>query len=52
MEFYEAMQKLYKMRNAKGGKGVANVVDTFSLSFGIRRGWPRAMPLHLLDTTT
>ena len=48
VEFYEAMQKLYKMRNAKGEKGVARVVDTFSLSVGIRRGWPRAMPLHLL----
>jgi len=42
------MQKLYKMRNTKGEKGVARVVDTFSLSVGIRRGWPRAMPLHLL----
>ena len=48
VEFYEAMQKLYKMRNTKGEKGVAKVVDTFSLSVGIRRGWPRAMPLHLL----
>ena len=49
VEFYEAMQKLYKMRNAKvGDKGVAKVVDTFSRSVGIRRGWPRAMPLHLL----
>jgi hypothetical protein len=49
VEFYEAMQKLYKTRNAKvGDKGVAKVVDTFSLSVGIHRGWPRAMPLHLL----
>ena len=49
VEFYEAMQKLYKMRNAKvGDKGVAKVVDTFSLSAWIRRGWPRAIPLHLL----
>jgi len=48
VEVYEAMQKLYKMRNAKGEKGVARVVDTFSLSVGIRRGWPRAMPLHLM----
>jgi hypothetical protein len=43
------MQKLYKMRNAKvGDKGVAKVGDTSSLSVGIRRGWSRAMPLHLL----
>jgi len=43
------MQKLYKMRNAKvGDKGVAKVVDTFSFSVGIRRGWPRAISLHWL----
>ena len=49
VQFYEAMHKLYKIHNAKvGEKGVAKVVDTFSLSVGIRRGWPRAMPLHLL----
>jgi len=37
------------MRNAKvDDKGVAKVVDMFLLSVGIRRGWPRAMPFHLL----
>ena len=49
MEFYETLQKLYKVRNAKvDDKGVPKVGDTFSLSVGIRRGWLRAMLLHLM----
>jgi len=42
---YEALQKLYKARNAKG---VPKMGDIFSLSVGVRRGWVRLMPLHLM----
>ena len=45
MPFYEALQILYKPRNTKGG---AKVGDIFSLSIGVRRGWVRLMPLHLI----
>jgi hypothetical protein len=43
--FYEALQKLYKARNAKGVSKIGNI---FSLSVGVRRGWVRLMPLHLM----
>ena len=43
--FYEALQKLYKARNAKG---VPKMGDILLLSVGIRRGWVRLMPLHLM----
>jgi len=43
--FYEALQKLYKARNTKG---VAKLSDMSSLSVGVRRGWVRLMPLHLM----
>jgi len=46
--FYEALQKLYKARNAKG---VPKMGDIFSLSVGVRRGWVRLMPLHLMIGT-
>ena len=48
MPFYEALQILYKPRNTKGG---AKVGDIFSLSIGVRRGWVRLMPLHLMIGT-
>jgi len=44
--FYEALQKLYKARNTKR---FAKLGDIFSLSVGVRRGWVRLIPLHLMN---
>jgi len=43
--FYGALQKQYTARNAKG---VPKMRNLFSLSVGVRRGWVRLMPLHLM----